>query len=311
MISKIEKEWGVKQMQGQYEQMSQEPRKVPIELFHLFDGQPQCSMIDDVYVSDRHLHKEIEMVYVLRGHVDVKVEERVFQLQEGQLLCIRGSVLHEYLTKSPDTDIAKIKFMKEWLVPPFFQPEQKEAYQQLYSQVFKVSTDENMREIVLGMLDERLQSYNEYRLYGLLVELTATLLSNPSLIDESMPVEMENQRYMEAALTYLQDHCHCKLTLKMLADHLGLTESYCSKYIKRNTGITFVECLNAIRINNALRLLSYTDSNITEIVDRTGFSSVQTFNRVFKAQTGRSPSEYRRQKKRQAITYAKGADPIL
>ena len=283
-------------MQGQTEQMGDDARKVPMELFHLFEGQPQCSMVDDVYVSDRHLHKEIEMVFVLRGHVDVKVEERVFPLCEGELLCIRGSVLHEYQTKSPDTDIAKIKFMKEWLLVPFFSPKEKEAYQQLYSHVFKMGRSDAARELVLQMLRCDLPSYREYKIYGKLIELTALLLSNPALIVESMPVEMENLRYMESALAYLQDHCYGKLTLKMLADHLGLTESYCSKYIKRNIGITFVECLNAMRINNALRLLIYTDSNITEIVDRTGFSSVQTFNRVFKAQTGRSPSTYRREK---------------
>lgn len=85
----------------------------------------------------------------------------------------------------------------------------------------------------------------------------------------------------------------------MLSDHLGLTETYCSKYIKKNTGISFVDYLNAIRINNAQRLLLNTDYSIMEIVERTGFSSVQTFNRVFKGLTGGlSPSAYRKSKRR-------------
>ena len=277
-------------------------KKVPMELFHLFVGQPQCALIDDVYVSDKHLHKEIEMAFVLSGQVEIMVEEHVFTISAGELLCIRGSVLHQYLPKRQEADIVKIKFMKEWLLPSFFHSAQKEAYQQLYSQVLKTRPNEAMRELILQMLHCPLPKYKEYFYYGKLVELTALLLAMPEIIAESLPVSIENLRYMEAALEYMQDNCYGKLTLKMLADHLGLTESYCSKYIKKNAGISFVEYLNAIRVNNAQRLLIYTDYNITEVVEQTGFLSVQTFNRVFKQQTGQSPSEYRKRKR--SKTYA-------
>jgi len=280
------------------EPVGSERKKVPMELFHLFVGQPQCALIDDVYVSDKHLHKEIEMAFVLSGQVEIMVEEHVFTVLAGELLCIRGSVLHEYLQKKQEADIVKIKFMKEWLLPSFFQSSQKEAYQQLYSQVFKIRPDETVREMILSMLHCSLPKYKEYFYSGKLVELTAYLLAKPEVVSETLPVSIENLRYMEAALEYMQDNCCGKLTLKMLADHLGLTESYCSKYIKKSAGISFVEYLNAIRVNNAQRFLIYTDYNITEIVDQTGFLSVQTFNRVFKQQTGQSPSEYRKRKRR-------------
>ena len=277
-------------------------KKVPMEMFHLFVGQPQCALIDDVYVSDKHLHKEVEMAFVLSGQVKIMVEDHEFTVSGGELLCIRGSVLHEYMQKKQEADIVKIKFMKEWLLPSFFRPMQKEAYQQLYSQVFKVRAEQAVRDAIESMLHCALPKYKEYFYYGKLVELTAFLLSTPEAIRESLPVSIENLRYMESALEYMQDNCYGRLTLKMLADHLGLTESYCSKYIKKNAGISFVEYLNAIRVNNAQRLLIYTDYNITEIVEQTGFLSVQTFNRVFKQQTGQSPTEYRKRKR--SKTYA-------
>lgn len=271
-------------------------RRVPMELFHLFEGQPQCALIDDVYVSDKHLHKEIELVFVLSGQVDIQVEEYAFAVSAGEMLCIRGSVLHKYLPKKQEADIIKIKFMKEWLLPSYFKTSQKEAYQQLYSQVFKTKANDNIRDLIISALHCPLPRYKEYYYHGKLVELTSLLLAYPEIISESLVVSIENLRYMESAIEYLQDNCHSKLTLKMLADHLGLTESYCSKYIKKNAGISFVEYLNAMRVNNAQRLLIYTDYNITEILEKTGFMSVQTFNRVFKQQTGRSPSDYRKSK---------------
>lgn len=277
-------------------------KKLPLDMFHLFAGQPQCTLIDDVYVSDIHLHKEIEMVFVLCGQVEITVENHEFTVSTNELLCIRGGVLHEYLSKKQGTDIIKIKFMREWLLPPFFQSAQIDAFQQLYNQVFKTHASEAIREIVTTMLHCPLPRYKEYFFYGKLVELTASLLAAPELIAQSQVVSIESLRYMEAALAYMQDNCCGKLTLKMLADHLGVTESYCSKYVKKSAGITFVEYLNALRINNAQRLLIYTDFNISEIMEQTGFMSVQTFNRVFKRQTGQSPSEYRKRKRSKALT---------
>ncbi len=273
-----------------------------MELFHLFAGQPQCALSDDVYVSGRHLHKEIEMAFVVSGQAEIQVEEHLFHVSAGELLCIRGSVPHEYLPKGQEAEIIKIKFMKEWLLPSFFTSAQKEACQRLYNQVFKTRPSDAVRELVLAALHCPLPRYREYCCYGKLVELTALLLALPETIAESLPVSIERLRYMESAIEYMQDNCHGKLTLKMLSNHLGLTESYCSKYIKKNAGISFVEYLNAMRVNNARRLLLHTDVNIAEIVEKTGFLSVQTFNRVFRQQTGQSPSEYRKNKKRRACT---------
>jgi len=274
--------------------------KIPMELYHLFIGQPQCVLLDDVYVSDRHLHKETEMAYVLSGEVEIIAEDRLFRMTAGELFCIPGNVLHQYLGKRQPGDIIKIKFIKEWLIPPFFRATEKEAYHKLFSQVFRTRPDPVIAEIVRGMLDNAFASYREFFLLGRLTELTAYLLQNTGAIAESKPVAYENFRYLESALNYMQENCFSQLTLKMLADHLGLTESYCSRYIARNTGITFVECLNAMRVNNAQRLLIYTDYNMTEIMEQTGFSSIQSFNRVFKAQMGQSPGDYRKQKKKYA-----------
>jgi transcriptional regulator GlxA family with amidase domain len=58
-----------------------------------------------------------------------------------------------------------------------------------------------------------------------------------------------------------------------------------------------VEYLNVLRVNRAQRLLLSTDLGIAEIAGLVGFSSVQTFNRVFKQQSRLlSPSEYRKYK---------------
>lgn len=269
-----------------------------MEFYHLFLGKPQCSMVDDLYVPDKHLHKEVEMAFVLSGRVEIMADNQKFTVDVGELLCIRGNVLHQYQPKKQDADIIKIKFMKEWLMPAFFEAEEKDALNHLYGQLFKTKADDVVGRIIQEMRECPLSSYIEYYYYGKIIELTAYLLSQPQVIAQSRSVSMDNQRYMEQALQFMQENCYGRLTLKMLSDHLGLTETYCSKYIKRNTGLSFVDYLSAIRINNAQRLLLNTDYNIMEIAERTGFTNIQTFNRVFKKITGgQSPSTYRNNQK--------------
>lgn len=276
-------------------------RKALAETAPHFTGQPQCALIDHIYETEKHLHKEMEIAFVISGQADILAADHLFTVCAGELVCIRGCVPHKYMQKNQDTQVVKIKWMKEWMCPPFYTNRQKDACRNLYSHVFKTKPNQMVQDLILSMLDCPLPMHRECYCYGKLLELTALLLSTPEIIAETLPESFESLRYIESAIEYMQDNCQSKLTLKMLADHLDLTESYCSKYIKKSTGVTFMEFLTAMRVNNAQRLLIYYDYPITEIMQCTGFLSMQTFNRVFKQQTGQSPSDYRKSK-RLAVT---------
>ena len=66
---------------------------------------------------------------------------------------------------------------------------------------------------------------------------------------------------------------HKKLSLADLAKHIGFSESYCSKYIKKKTNMNFLELINNERIEKAKTELRSTDKPITEIAYLTGFAS--------------------------------------
>lgn len=119
-------------------------------------------------------------------------------------------------------------------------------------------------------------------------------MNNQHWIKDKLKADIESARYIEDLLLFVREHCYSELTLKMLADHVGLTESYCSKYFKQNVGSSFLDYVTTRRVSHAQRLLKYTDYSITEIIEMSGFSSIQTFNRVFKKQTGMTPTEYRK-----------------
>lgn len=266
-----------------------------LDTFLQFNGIPQCFVLGEDYVSPKHWQKEIEIAYVTGGWIEISVEDKMYHIDDGQMLFINGGVLHYYGPKKECARVVVVKFAKETVLVQPCNEQLREEVSKLYNQMFLVSSDAKIGQIITDIELAPYQKYNEYYYSAKLVELTLLLLIHPELIFNRMETHMvNNARHLDAALSFLNDNFSAKLTLSMLASHLGLAESYCSKYIKDKTGMTFVEYLNALRVNRAELCLIRSDMNITEIAYHTGFSSVQTFNRVFKALKSVSPTEYRR-----------------
>ena len=74
----------------------------------------------------------------------------------------------------------------------------------------------------------------------------------------------------------------------------GLSYKYAGTLFKEETGQTIHEYQRMLRVRRAKQLLKETDKPITDIAQLTGFSDVFYFSRVFRAQQGCPPSEYRR-----------------
>lgn len=79
-----------------------------------------------------------------------------------------------------------------------------------------------------------------------------------------------------------------------IAEKLFLSKSYLQKIYKSYFGKSIIEEMIEFRINKAKKLLSGTDTTITEISRMCGYSSYNYFVRQFKTYEGVSPSEYRK-----------------
>lgn len=85
------------------------------------------------------------------------------------------------------------------------------------------------------------------------------------------------------------------LNRERLAVLAGISEYHLSRVINNYFGKTFHELINGYRVEEAKRRLQSEQTQITVIGFEAGFNSIASFNRVFKAMTGMSPSEYRSQ----------------
>lgn len=82
--------------------------------------------------------------------------------------------------------------------------------------------------------------------------------------------------------------------VRIFADKCCLSANYFGDLVKKETGKTPVEFIQAKIIDLAKEELHTTDDTITEIAYRLGFQSSQHFNRYFKRLTGITPTGFRK-----------------
>jgi two-component system response regulator YesN len=111
-------------------------------------------------------------------------------------------------------------------------------------------------------------------------------------------LEGRRQKHSElkaiGAEEYIRHHFkESDLTLQKVCRALAVSKSYLSSVFKAHTGMTLVEYITTVRMEEAKLLLSSGDRKIYEIAEEVGFRDAHYFSLTFKKQTGRSPTEFR------------------
>ncbi len=85
------------------------------------------------------------------------------------------------------------------------------------------------------------------------------------------------------------------IRLSTVATHAGLSCSQLERVFKQSTGMTLLQYATLLRIDRAAMLLSGPTKKVIDVALESGFGSLSQFNRAFKKQRGRTPTEWRKQ----------------
>ena len=92
---------------------------------------------------------------------------------------------------------------------------------------------------------------------------------------------------------YIYSHIKEHITVAVLAEYTGLSESYLSRVFKQNLGISISDYIREKKIEKATHLLRYSDKSIIDIANYLSFSSQSHFIQTFEDFTGMTPKKYR------------------
>jgi two-component system response regulator YesN len=174
--------------------------------------------------------------------------------------------------------------------------------------VFEDDT-ETVLALAPGMKDEALLRIVErieqraaeqvYQVPSLATRAVPELMSGFCEAYEELCAELADGENCEAfvilARNYIDKHYwNPDLCLEDAAVELQISPGYLSRLMKRETGFSFVEYLNRIRVKKATLLMNDPSAKAFEVAERVGYRSQHYFSRAFKKVTGTSPTDHRK-----------------
>jgi len=95
------------------------------------------------------------------------------------------------------------------------------------------------------------------------------------------------------AVDYITKHFREGVTLRQVAGECHVNTSYLGQIFRKETGSAFTDYVNALRIQEAQKLLTNPTLKVYEIAEQVGFTDYHYFLKIFKKVTGKSPTDLR------------------
>ena len=259
-----------------------------------------------------HSHDFIEMAFILSGSGKYRIEDRCYDISEGDILILNPGQRHQSLCTVPGNPLTEffVGFC-DVRFPGF--PENYLPLSQTAGDFGTLSAEDSPVLHTSGELRQKLfrlctsmtaendvsRSGRYVMLKSYLMQMLILLLreqSEPIRVKSGCSFESVNKKYVvEQMVNYLEEHYAEKISLDRIAENMYLSPFYISRIFKSETGDTPIRHLINIRLERAKELLeSGWDGSIQEVAAAVGYDDVCHFSKLFKKRYGKSPSGMRR-----------------
>jgi AraC-like DNA-binding protein len=286
----------------------------------ILEGKDFFSVGEDIFINrseedvERHLHIHdyIEIAYVAEGKGIHLIDGNEFDVSKGDLFIINYDVSHGFRSLADSKSqrlivyncIFRPKFIDQNLINSRNFSDFAQVF--LFSSLFeegKIGNDMKLlgnNNAEIGELYAKM--YQEYsnKTYGYIEILRAYLIELLIKIfrlnkQEATDYDSDrDKRYFDDVIRFMKQNYNEDIRLDDLAAITFLSRNYFCTRFKECTGVTVVEHLQNLRIEEACKLLRTTTKNVPDIIEAVGYSDIKFFNKLFKKIVKKSPSDYRK-----------------
>ena len=237
-----------------------------------------------------HLHNAVELVLMRSGQTTVLYEGERIELNGGDVFLAFPDRIHGY---EDSRDSESVLFIIP--VHPHLDEFRDILEHKLpVEPVLRKGTWEHTRLSQLLELALADRAEGDKTVHGYALLIMAKLLP----LFELQDLPSGSTSALQAVLRYLSQHYTQPLTRKELAAAVGYHESYISHLFSDTLHTTLTDYITALRIDDAVELLNYTDLTMGQIAEELGFGSLRSFNRAFFGRMQMTPSACRRAARR-------------
>lgn len=246
-----------------------------------------------------HWHNSIEVIYVLKGSLDISIDTDWFTLKEREVEIINCDETHS-LSSKEDNRVLVFN-----IDPLFFEKYYKDINNIFFYTNSNDDEDQSgeeydeLKSFLTKILCEYVQKLEDFdeEIEDMLVKLLYHLINNFHYLThekEELKEKTEQLDRYHRISKYIFNNYNNNITLKDIAKKEFLSPHYLSHEIKYATGYSFTDLINLTRIEESIKLLLDTKLSISEISDEIGFSHVRYYTKNFKSFYNCTPLQYRK-----------------
>ena len=251
-----------------------------------------------------HWHKEMEIIYIVRGRGTVTVQTHRYEVITGNILLIQPEMLHS-IEQLNDHEMEYFNILFDFNL---LEKDSSNCYEKYFKSIYehtKLTPVHLFKNEPLSMLitphikylitnrklkytsDELMVKSNLYAIIHHINQFCKDANSDSQILEK-------NHNKIKAILLYIQGHYFERISVEEAAELLHYSSSYFSKLFHELTGTSFTQYLKEYRLEIAAEKLINTKMNITDISEETGFCSLPYFTRSFVRKYGVTPTTYRK-----------------
>lgn len=228
-----------------------------------------------------HWHMEHEFIACREGSAQVMLDDTMFNITQQQCIFCHSGRVH-YISASPDS-LLLVCLFNEKMYDPITSP---------------FALENPVFEDRYGILPKLSEIRHELQNQPIFFECRTEAMIGEILVDvfRGEPLRKAQWQFSDVITRYKQllnyiDLEYEHITYQNAVQFMNMSDAYFSRYFKRQAGMTFSQYLNVVRIEKAVQLLdSAPTMKITDVMLRCGFNTIRSFNRVFRAVTGFTPT---------------------
>lgn len=253
-------------------------------------------------MPNNHYHSQYEIYYLLFGDINYFIQDRVYNVQKGDLILINSNVLHKTVEGFLDSHERLLiefdmSFFDDFLVN-YTDLQLLDAFNRDCT-ILRLNESEKKQfencffKIIQESKENNIENNIALKVYFLELLININKFYSKTTVFEFDHLSELHKKISEI-VTYINLNYMYGIGLDLVAGKFFISTAHLCRAFKRVTGFSFIEYLNNLRIKEAQKLLIETTLSISEIGEKVGYQSSTHFGRVFKSITGSSPREYRK-----------------
>ncbi len=282
----------------------------PKERQAILQQQGFCVSIAKSALSKMHGHDFLEFSYIARGSIVHTFGGEAATLRRGDYFIVDYGTRHQYRAIGDEPpEIINLLFYPEFVDRTLHKQDSFENVVNSYLIRFRYRSLNHSPAglafhdadgALYAILQRILQEYErkeaghlEY-IRCLVVEMLILIMRHIGKKEKSIP---ESDVILQIT-DHIKNNYTQRLRLGAFAEKYNYSLSHLSKKFREETGQTFMEYLQRIRMEQACKLLEENALTVSEIAEAVGYGDLKFFQKVFKETLGVSPGQFRKMSKK-------------